>query len=306
MQIFTAGQTASLLPFPELVDTLRDVVRDYAAGGILSPERMVIDTTDAGGHLLCMPSIASDIMATKLITIFHGNKALPVIQGQVTCCDARDGAFLFTLDGPETTGRRTAAMSMLAIRLLQRTPPRHVLIIGTGTQAKGHINALRTLHPEAAIRVRGRKPAAVSTLCATLDPTGHHVRPATPDDAEAADIVITTTSSHAIVYDAAPRAGRLVIGVGAYRPEMIEIGPNLVLNSQLFVDDPIGAPSEAGDLIQAGVDWQNVHPLATAIDTPPLPETPVLFKSVGCAAWDLAACRLARRLLAENGTTTAP
>lgn len=306
MQIFTAGQTASLLPFPELVDTLQDVVRDYAAGSILSPERMVVDTADAGGHLLCMPSVANDIMATKLITIFHGNKALPVIQGQVTCCDARDGTFLFTLDGPETTGRRTAAMSMLAIRMLHHSPPRHVLIIGTGTQARGHVNALRTLHPEAVISVRGRRPAGVTALCATLDPTGHHVRPETPGDAEAADIVITTTSSHDIVYDAAPRAGRLVIGVGAYRPEMIEIGPNLVLNSRLFVDDPIGAPSEAGDLIQAGVDWQNVFPLATAIDTPPPPEIPVLFKSVGCAAWDLAACRLARHRLTEHGAAAAP
>ncbi|MBB2203834.1 delta(1)-pyrroline-2-carboxylate reductase family protein [Gluconacetobacter takamatsuzukensis] len=300
MQIFTAGQTADLLPFPELVDILRDVVRDYAAGDILSPERMVIDTADAGGHLLCMPSVAPDIMATKLITIFHGNRALPVIQGQVTCCDARDGAFLFTLDGPETTGRRTAAMSMLAIRLLHRTAPRHVLVIGAGTQAKGHVHALRALHPEATIRIRGRKPAAVAALCTALDPTGHHVRPEAPGDAEAADIIITTTSSHQIVYDAAPRPGRLVIGVGAYRPEMIEIGPNLVLNSRLFVDDPIGAPSEAGDLIQAGVDWQTVHPLATAIDTPPPPDMPVLFKSVGCAAWDLAACRLARRRLAEG------
>ncbi|GEB37603.1 ornithine cyclodeaminase [Gluconacetobacter liquefaciens] len=306
MQIFTAGQTASLLPFPELVDTLQDVVRDYAAGSILSPERMVVDTADAGGHLLCMPSVANDIMATKLITIFHGNKALPVIQGQVTCCDARDGTFLFTLDGPETTGRRTAAMSMLAIRMLHHSPPRHVLIIGTGTQARGHVNALRTLHPEAVISVRGRRPAGVTALCATLDPTGHYVRPETPGDAEAADIVITTTSSRDIVYDAAPRAGRLVIGVGAYRPEMIEIGPNLVLNSRLFVDDPIGAPSEAGDLIQAGVDWQNVFPLATAIDTPPPPEIPVLFKSVGCAAWDLAACRLARRRLTEQGAAAAP
>lgn len=301
MQIFTAEQTAHLLPFPELVDTLRDVVLEYAAGGILSPERMVIDTADASGHLLCMPSIADDIMATKLITIFHGNQTLPVIQGQVTCCDARDGRFLFTLDGPETTGRRTAAMSMLAIRLLHHATPRQILIVGTGTQARGHIKALRALHPEATIHVRGRRPAAVAALCAALDPTGHHIRPEAPGDAEAADTVITTTSSHCVVYDATPRIGRLVIGVGAYRPEMIEIGPNLVLNSQLFVDDPIGAPSEAGDLLQAGVDWQTVHPLATAINAPPS-DRPVLFKSVGCAAWDLAACRLARRRLAEPET----
>ncbi|NUY33184.1 delta(1)-pyrroline-2-carboxylate reductase family protein, partial [Paraburkholderia sp. JPY303] len=34
--------------------------------------------------------------------------------------------------------------------------------------------------------------------------------------------------------------------------------------------------------------------------TQPGPAGPVVFKSVGCAAWDLAACRVARAALARG------
>jgi 1-piperideine-2-carboxylate/1-pyrroline-2-carboxylate reductase [NAD(P)H] len=63
------------------------------------------------------------------------------------------------------------------------------------------------------------------------------------------------------------------------------------------VDDPVGAKHEAGDLIQAGVDWRAVSPLAKALNGEFSTTNPVLFKSVGCAAWDLAACRVARDAL---------
>lgn len=109
------------------------------------------------------------------------------------------------------------------------------------------------------------------------------------------DVVLTLTASTSVIYNEPARASCLVIGVGAYRTDMVEIGPTTIAGSALYVDDPIGAPTEAGDLYQAGVDWQTVHPLSLALQgrIPPA-EQPVLFKSVGCAAWDLAACRVAR------------
>ncbi len=70
--------------------------------------------------------------------------------------------------------------------------------------------------------------------------------------------------------------------------------------SALYVDDLAGAKHEAGDFIQAGVDWASVTGIAALVGgTVPLPaaSTPVLFKSVGCAAWDLGACRVARAAL---------
>jgi 1-piperideine-2-carboxylate/1-pyrroline-2-carboxylate reductase [NAD(P)H] len=91
-----------------------------------------------------------------------------------------------------------------------------------------------------------------------------------------------------------------VIGVGAFTPAMLEIGARTVHGSALYVDDLAGAQHEAGDFIQAGVDWTGVTGIAAVLEgRAPLlaASTPVLFKSVGCAAWDLGACRVARAAL---------
>ncbi|EHH67488.1 ornithine cyclodeaminase [Gluconobacter morbifer G707] len=42
------------------------------------------------------------------------------------------------------------------------------------------------------------------------------------------DVVITVTSSRDVLFDAQPSPKRLVIGVGAYRPDMVEVGPMIV------------------------------------------------------------------------------
>ena len=73
-----------------------------------------------------------------------------------------------------------------------------------------------------------------------------------------------------------------------------------MLASDVFVDDLAGARHEAGDLIQAGIDWDEVRPLASALGVQAADSAikrPVIFKSVGCAARDLATCRVVRAML---------
>src|SRR5690606_11531668 len=93
------------------------------------------------------------------------------------------------------------------------------------------------------------------------------------------------------------RADRLVIGVGAFRPEMAELGPVTLAGSAIYADDPAGARHEAGDLLRAGVDWDQVRSLAALLRQPHDRTRPAVFKSVGAAAWDLAAARVALRAL---------
>jgi 1-piperideine-2-carboxylate/1-pyrroline-2-carboxylate reductase [NAD(P)H] len=120
-----------------------------------------------------------------------------------------------------------------------------------------------------------------------------------PDDI---DVVITLTTSKTPVYRDAARPGRLIVGVGAFMPDAAEIAARIVHQSALIVDDPVGVRHEAGDLIQANVDWNAVGTLAAVIEhsSVQLTDQPILFKSVGCAAWDLAAARLARYRLSDS------
>jgi len=99
------------------------------------------------------------------------------------------------------------------------------------------------------------------------------------------------------VYDEQADPGRLVIGVGSYRLDMIEIGARLIAGSQIYVDDGIGAAGEAGDIAASGAGWCHVKKLAMSLIEPPDFPRPVFLKTVGCAAWDLAACRTAQRAL---------
>lgn len=306
IQTFDEAQTARLVPYDRLVDTLAATMLDYAAGRIVSPERMVVPIE--GGVMLSMPASAADLAMHKLVNVCAGNGArgLPTIHGQVTAYDAVTGVPQFMLDGPTVTGRRTASVSMLAIRALHASAPREVLVIGTGKQAAYHVEALAALYPDAHIHVQGSRPerarefcSAHASVCNNLSALEQSVIP------DSIDVVIAGTTSKTPVYTMPARAGRLVIGVGAFTADAAEIAAATVHASALYVDDPAGARHEAGDYILAGVDWDAVHPLSEALAAPSTAidaARPVMFKSVGCAAWDLAACRVARAVLSDKNS----
>ena len=74
---------------------------------------------------------------------------------------------------------------------------------------------------------------------------------------------------------------------------MAEIHPSTVQGSQIFVDNNDAARQEAGDLIQAHVNWAAVQALHQD-ESHRKHHMPLLYKTIGCAAWDLAAARCAR------------
>ncbi len=75
---------------------------------------------------------------------------------------------------------------------------------------------------------------------------------------------------------------------------MAEFPPELLHSRQVVVDDLGGARHEAGDLLQANVDWSRVRELSSVLATRSEPGAALpVFKTVGQAAWDLAAARVA-------------
>lgn len=295
---FDAQATASLLDYTTLVNVLRETIVEYGAGRIVSPERLAIPLQQ-GGLMLSMPSSAEDIAIHKLVNVCPGNIArnLPTINGQVIACDAVTGEMKFILDGPTVTGRRTAAVSALGAMTLANGSPREILVIGTGKQASNHVEAFAALFPDARLLAKGISADDTHRFVErqkAVAPTLEALQGEIPDSV---DVVVTVTTSKKPVYGEAVRASRLVIGVGAFTPDAAEISKQVVDNSFVVVDDPVGAKHEAGDLIQANFDWARAGSLAKAIQGQLSPNAPIFFKSVGCAAWDLAACRVARQVL---------
>jgi 1-piperideine-2-carboxylate/1-pyrroline-2-carboxylate reductase [NAD(P)H] len=311
----TTTETAACTPHAALVDALRRAAIELAHGRIACPPRQSVAMGE--GTLLSMVASAPDITVHKLVTVVAGNPArgLPTIQGHVDVLETTTGASLLRLDAATLTGRRTAALSMLGIEAFAPArPPACVLVIGTGAQALQHVLALRALHPATRIEILGRTHEATMRFCAAHGLQGAHLRshadaPTTANAAYAAtlhpaarvedsraDVVVTCTTSRTPVYTAPASPARLLIATGAYQADAAEIAPDTVRASRAYVDEPEGALHEAGDLIAVGVAWSRVRPLAAALDAPddvPRAREPILFKTVGCAAWDLAAARVA-------------
>ncbi|GGX78689.1 delta(1)-pyrroline-2-carboxylate reductase family protein [Massilia dura] len=298
--VFDRERTATLLDFHMLVDAIAEAAAEQEAGTILSPERLVVPLGE-GGVLLSMPATARDIGIHKLVNVQPANRrrGLPTIHATVTVCDAATGRILCILDGPEVTGRRTAAVSMLAIRTLLRRAPARILLFGTGVQAGYHVRAIHALHPQSEILVCGRSAQSSEAFCDSHRDLHPFLGPcaAPPSDIDA---VIMLTTSKEPVYDEQARPGRLVIGAGAFKPEMAELGRITLDGSDLYADDPAGARHEAGDLLRANTDWSRVRSLAAALRGPVDVNRAAVFKSVGTAAWDLAAARVALKSLASG------
>jgi 1-piperideine-2-carboxylate/1-pyrroline-2-carboxylate reductase [NAD(P)H] len=294
MKTLDARGTAALTPYSALVDALRVAAIGLARGEIRSPQRQVIPMV-ADGTLLSMIALGSDLAAHKLVTYVPTNPSrhLPTIQGEVSVWDACNGAHLLTLEGATVTGRRTAALSMLGVSALLPARPTAFRVYGTGTQALHHIEAIAQLYPEARVAVSGRTPAAGERFCAAHAGLSARLSPARPTVDDETDVVICCTTSQEPVYDAPARRGRLLIAMGSFTPAAAEIGAATVRASRIYVDDLDAARAEAGDLIRAGVEWRHVQPLSQRLQDAHTPEGAVLFKTVGHAAWDLAAARVA-------------
>lgn len=297
--MFNREETAELICFSSLVNAISQAAEEYIAGQIISPVRLVVPLNDHGA-MISMPAVAPDIAIHKLVNIVPANcrAELPTIHGQVTVFNAETGIPLFVLDGPEVTGRRTAAVSILGVRTFSSRHPDEFLIIGTGTQSLYHLQAIAEFYPESIVWIRGSSVARTQAFCekyASIYPNikiGENVL--IPPNVS---VIIMLTTSREPLYNEQAKTGLLIIGVGAFKPDMAEIGGVTLFGSDIYIDDPAGAEHEAGDLIQAGIDWDKTYSLASALIEKPNFDRPIVFKTVGTGVWDLAAGRVAKAKL---------
>ena len=294
-----ATTTGALLPFDRLVDALERAVHELADGFIACPVRQVVPLP-SGGRLLSMTAVAPDLAVHKLVTVVGGNPrhGLPTIQGRLTLLDQATGTVTMTLDAATVTGRRTAAVTLLGFRALLPHAPRAILLIGNGVQAAHHVDAFAAIVPAATVYVLGRDERAARRFVERHRRPGSRLIPiAGVADAPSIDVVVTCTSSRTPVWREPASIDRLIVAVGSYEPDVAEIGEDTVRASRVVVDEPDGAAHEAGDLIVAGIARDRVESLASVLSGDRRSSRePVLFKTVGCAAWDLAAARVARDL----------
>ena len=158
------------------------------------------------------------------------------------------------MDGRYITEARTAAVSAVSARHLSRPDAGTLAIIGSGVQARSHLEAYAEVRALASVRVWSPQPAQPRTLRRGDERTRAGARSTIAhrreDAVEGADLVVLATSSPTpVLEDAWVGAGTHVVSVGACRPDQREMAPELVARGRLFVDSRAAALVESGDVV---------------------------------------------------------
>jgi alanine dehydrogenase len=272
-------------------------------------------------------SSAGAALGAKLVTVFGGNAArnLHSHLASILLMDPETGALQALLDGRFITESRTAAVSAVSSRLLARRTSASLAIIGTGVQAKSHLDALSRVHRLRQVTVwspnKARRQAFVAEAQSANKgsdpgptPTSQMSISAAEHAGEAvvgADIIVLVTSSPTPVLESGwVKPGAHVISVGACRPSQREMDPALVARARLFVDSRAAALIEAGDVV-LGMQEQRfgadhiIAELGELLADDSLArrrsDTEItIFKSLGLAVEDVMAANLAYRRAVER------
>ena len=316
MLVLNAAEVRKALPMPDAVAAMKRAFAALSDGKALVPHRIHLPVAAHAGLSLIMPSFvdgdtpAEQALAVKVVSLFDGNEArgLARIQAAVVVLEPDTGRPVALLDGAMLTAIRTAAASGAATDLLARRDSRTLALFGAGVQARAHVEAMCAVRPIERVFVYCRSPAKTAALIADIAGrsgiSAELVAASSPRQAlERADIVCaTTTSRDAIFDDADLRAGVHINAVGTYTPQVREIPPETVVRAMVVVDSRAAAWEEAGDLIQpfeAGlIGRDHIHAELGDLVLGRKPARPddravTLFKSVGIAAQDAVAARIA-------------
>jgi ornithine cyclodeaminase len=291
-----------LVPF---ADAVTAVAAALSGGPQASLQRSVHDV--AHGQLLLMPAESATAVGVKLSTVAPGNpgRGLPRVQALYVLYDRVTLGPVALLDGTALTTLRTPAVSAVAVDHLAMPDARRLVVLGSGPQAWGHVEALRTIRPVDDVTVVGRDRGRAEALVARIRSSGLSARVGSHDDVADAHVVVCATTARQPLFDGRRlRPGTCVVAVGSHEPDARELDDATIGSAdRVVVESRAAAMREAGDIIQAVragvVRADSLVDLAEAVRLPP-PAGSSVFKSVGMGWEDLVVADLAYRRCTEQ------
>ena len=307
----------AVLPMDDLIEAMETALERLAAGAARQPLRTVVEAGGRGFYGV-MPAYLEGpaALGTKLVSVYHGNAArgLPSHLATIVLHDPDTGELQAVMDGRYITEARTAAVSAASTKHLARREARVLAVLGTGVQARSHVDAMMHVRPFEEVRIWGRTAEHAAALAADLSPSIRARVDAVPsarDAAEGADVIaLVTASREPVLQRAWVRDGAHICAVGACRPDQREMETAVVKDARLFVDSRTGALAEAGDIVipirEGAFDASHIAAelgdvFGGRAEGRRSPAEITLFKSLGMAVEDVAAARLAFERASEKG-----
>src|SRR5205823_6664541 len=286
-------QVRQHLRMADLIPAMEKALIDFSVGKVTQPVRSVIKVDPPGGFFGMMPARTPEGLGTKIVTFYATNaeRGIPTHMATIFLVDPETGAPLAVMDGRLITEMRTAAVSAAATKLLASPDAKILAILGSGVQARSHVEALRLVRSFEEIRVwsptRGHAEQFAKEIGGKAISAQEAVRNA--------DVIVTATNSKmSILRGAWLKPGSHVNAVGACRPDWRELDDEAMQNV-VFVDSREAALKESGDVILSGANIYAELGEAFAGKVPPRANETTIFKSLGMAVEDIESALLVHR-----------
>ena len=286
-------QVRKHLRIEELIPAMEKALIDFSAGKVTQPVRSVIAVDPPGGFFGMMPALTLDGLGIKIVTFYASNadRGIPTHMATIFLVDPETGTPLAVMDGTLITEMRTAAVSAAATKLLGSPDAKVLAILGSGVQARSHVEALRLVRNFEEIRVWSPTKAHAEQFAKEIGAKAMSAEEAV----RGADVVVTATNSKtAVLKGSWLKPGCHVNAVGACRPDWRELDDEAMANI-VFVDSRDAAIKESGDVILSRAKIYAELGEALAGKVPPRANEITVFKSLGMAVEDIAAALLVYR-----------
>ena len=281
-----------LLRMEEVIPAMEQALADFSGGKVVQPVRTMLPVEEHEGFLGLMPAYTGTALGTKLVAFYPKNVGVPTHHATILLFEPETGEPLATMDGRLITEVRTAAVSAVATKHLARPEASVLALIGSGVQARSHLEALGLVRDFAEVRVWSPRHAEAFANEHNVDAAA-----SAEEAVRGADVVVTaTTSSTPVLRGEWLSPGVHINAVGAPRPDWRELDDGVLEWAQLYVDSREAAQKESGDVLAAGEVFAEIGEVAAG--TRPgrqSPEEVTLFKSLGLAVEDVATAELVYR-----------
>src|SRR5271170_1960297 len=295
---FNEDQVRDVLSYDELIPAIRQALMDFSAGRVIQPLRTVMSVAANGGWFAVMPAVYGGVMGAKMVTFYPGNIELKkhTHMAMIQLFRSDTGEPLAVMDGRLITEMRTAAVSAVAVDRLARKDAKVLGILGSGVQARSHVQALSRVRTFEEIRVWSRSEANARRFAEEVG-----AKVTTAEEAVAdADVVLTLTSSPVpILQGRWLKKDAVVCAVGAVTPDRRELDDE-AMQGAVVVESREAGMREPGDILLANAEVSaEIGELLNGkvMDSR---DRPIIFKSVGIAIEDIAAAKLVYEKVAER------
>src|SRR5437773_7003520 len=286
-------QVKKHLRMADLIPAMEKALIEFSTGKVTQPVRSVINVDPPGGFLGLMPALTSDGLGLKAVTFYPSNteRGIPTHMATIFLVDPETGTPLAIMDGRLITEMRTAAVSAAATKLLAPADAKILAILGSGVQARSHVEALQLVRNFEEIRVWSPTREHAERFAKEVGGKAMSAEEAV----RGADVVVTTTNSKTpVVKGSWLKPGCHVNAIGACRPDWRELDDAAMANV-VFVDSREGAMKESGDVILSRAKIYAELGEVLADKAPSRADETTIFKSLGMAIEDISAALLVYR-----------